>query len=100
MKGTLVSLSLRAESGRGAGQGGKRMAEEQHYEGALAKPEILGRELLAQQDWRILAHSLLDYPASLLDSGDDLEHAVPPCRDFSVRATEQHNQRWAKGVMA
>lgn len=51
-----------------------------------SSPEVLCCQLLAKKHGCILAHSLLDNPAALLDSGDDLEHIMPPRNDFPIGA--------------
>lgn len=42
-----------------------------------AVPEVLGGQLAAQQHRGVLAHRLLDDPAALCNTRDDLERPVP-----------------------
>ena len=50
-----------------------------HMEGGHGRaPEVLGGQLAAEQDGRVLADGLLDNPGALGDARNDLERAVPP----------------------
>lgn len=55
-------------------------AQAKSYPMAASPPEILGGQLSAEEHRRVLAHGLLDDPAALSHTRDDLERAIAQLR--------------------